>query len=146
MLKLYPENLYEDEISKYFDWSEVLFLPKWHRHGVEGDGLTDEILQNCINLAEKLELVRAVFEQPMVTHCWYRPPAYSVLVGGGEHDVHTQGYAWDGHIVGMSCPEAMVKLEPLLDQLEIRMEHGTTTWIHLDNAPLKLGHKRYFYP
>lgn len=62
----------------------------------------------------------------------YRPPEYSISVGGHAHDVHTRGTAIDFYPIGMTCEEAKSLLRPHLAALGIRMERGTDVWIHLD--------------
>lgn len=132
-------------LSNYFTWQEALWLPHWNRSADLDDGLTDEIKANIIKTALVHDQIRDIIGASIIVHSWYRPPSYSIEVGGTASDVHTQGLAVDWHTTGMTCAEAMTKLEPLLDQLNIRMERNTTDWIHTDCKELIPGHQRYFY-
>jgi uncharacterized protein YcbK (DUF882 family) len=109
------------------------------------DGLTDEIKWNLSIVSAKLDRIRTILGAPITVHSMYRSPAYSPLVGGTSTDVHTQGKACDFHIEGMEIESVKEKLAPLLEGLDIRMEQGTPTWIHIDiEDPGPSG--RYFKP
>jgi uncharacterized protein YcbK (DUF882 family) len=71
--------------------------------------------------------------------------AYSPIVGGTSTDVHTKGMAADFHVNGMTVEAVKEVLAPLLEGLEIRMEQGTPTWIHVDIYPPGPS-GRYFKP
>jgi hypothetical protein len=79
----------------------------------------------------------------------FRSPQYNIeqkiLLPTGM-DVHAMNLACDFDCNStMSIDDVKSKLEPLLAQLGIRMERGTTSWIHVDlRQPGPSG--RYFTP
>jgi hypothetical protein len=79
----------------------------------------------------------------------FRSKAYnieqSILLPTGA-DVHSMSVACDFDANDtMSIQDIKDKLEPMLEQLQIRMERGTTSWVHVDlRAPGPSG--RYFTP
>lgn len=144
--------------NPYFQWREALFLPSWNRIAQEADGLTQEILTSIENFASgPLLKVREFLGCPLIVDCWYRPPAYSVAVGGTATDPHTCTEAISG---GPFCSAidlypvktgnrmadvdwAKTQLEGQLALWNIRMENNVGgDWIHLDNAPVI--YNRYF--
>ncbi len=132
-------------VSEHFTVRECLWLPTWHRMATEADGLTDEIKQNIVKLCGILERVRTILGCPLTIHSIYRPPEYSKLVGGTEHDVHTTGQAADMDFGDhMSTDDAKKILLPKLEDLGLRMEDNgpASSWVHLDEHPVI--HSRFF--
>lgn len=135
-----------DMISENFSVFEALYLPGWKRMATEADGLDDQKKTNLVQLCEKLELIRAFLEKPLNVHSMYRPPQYSVSVGGFANDVHTLGQACDFNPYSMTCAEAKTLLLPKLVEFGIRMENNgdDKPWVHADIHPVI--HQRYFKP
>lgn len=135
----------EAQVSTYFKVKECLYLPTWSRLANESDGLNDDIKAHLEALCSKMDQVRDMLGCSMNVHCIYRPPAYNLVIGAPENDVHSLGQAIDFDCMpNISCDQVRAKLVTELDKYEIRMERGTTTWIHLDIHPV--GVQRYFYP
>lgn len=134
------------EVTEHFTVKDCLFLHSWNRLATEQDGVEFDKL---IILCNKLEEVRSILGCPMNIHCIFRSRQYNIeqkiLLPTGN-DVHAQNLAVDfdcGHI--LSIQQVKDILEPKLKDLGIRMEKGTTTWIHLDlREPGPSG--RYFTP
>lgn len=132
-------------ISLYFTVSQCLFLPTWHRIANEHDGLNNNIKYNISKICHKLDVIQTLLNSPVKIHSFYRPPDYSPLVGGFIDDVHTTGEACDFSVPGMTMDHIKEVLVPLLEGLEMRMEYGTNTHIHMDiHPPGPRG--RYFRP
>lgn len=135
-----------DSVTEHFTVGDCLTLHSWNRLATEDDGADFDKLTT---LCEKLEEVRDALDCPMKVHCIFRSTAYNqeqkILMPTGL-DVHAMNLACDFDCGSeLSIQEVKDKLEPLLDQLEIRMERGTTTWVHLDlHAVGPSG--RYFTP
>lgn len=71
----------------------------------------NQIVQNIINLAGYLELVRAIFEnRVIIINSWYRPPEINALVGGVSNSQHLFGNAVDVIVQGISPPEVYRRL------------------------------------
>lgn len=132
-------------VSKYFSVKSCLYLPTWKRMATEADGLNDTVKSNLMTLCAKMDQIRELLGFPINIHCAYRPPEYSKLVGGTDHDVHTMGMAidFDGD-PHMTCDEIKAKLLPLLEEMGLRMEDNGagSHWVHLDTHAVV--HNRFF--
>lgn len=131
------------QVTEHFTVNDCLMLHSWNRLATEADGANLDTLQN---LCQVLETIRDSLNCPMNVHCIFRSQDYNKSQGiRPVGDVHSMSMACD-----FDCNDTMtiqqVKdiLEPLLEQLGIRMEQGTSTWVHVDIHPV--GHARYFLP
>lgn len=120
-------------VSDHFSVKDCLWLGRLNRLATELDGLTREIKDRLIETCEMAENIRSVLDRPLRVTSMYRPPEYSVSVGGSSHDVHTRGIAIDFFPISLDIEEAKTKLRPHLAALGIRMERGTDVWIHIDS-------------
>lgn len=121
-------------ITQHFTVGNALMLHQWNRIATEKDGVTPEVQSNIKALCEKLEQVMQILGCGMNIHCIFRSVEYNQeVLHSLPHDVHSMGEGID-----MDCgphytiQQVKDKLEPLLNQLQIRMEYGTSSWIHLD--------------
>ena len=132
------------QITDHFTVGDALTLHSWNRLATEQDGLTDKIKSSILFLFGKMEEVRGTLGCPINVHCTYRSPDYNAqVVKAIPHDVHSMGMAMDFDCNGhKTIDEVHAILEPLLDQLNMRMERNTATWVHLDIHPV--GNARYF--
>jgi hypothetical protein len=142
----------ESKVSKYFTVRECLWLPSWQVIHIPSE---DE-KANILKQAEKMDLIRVFLDAPIRIHCWIRPilnnPAspnhgkdYNAFVKGAKNSAHKIGLAtdWDAH--GISCDDARTKLEPKLEEWQIRMERMPGgNWVHNDSAQVVVY--RYFNP
>ena len=134
------------QVTEHFTVSDCLTLHAWNRLATAEDGAD---FNKLIALCQKLEQVRSALNCPMNIHCIFRSTAYNLeqnILPPTGNDVHAQCLAADfdcGSI--LTIQEVKDILEPLLDQLSIRMERNTTNWIHVDlKTPGPSG--RYFTP
>ena len=123
----------QDQVTEHFTVKDVLFLHNWNRLATADDGANFEKLEA---LCQKLEEVRAALGCPMSVHCMFRSASYNLeqnILPPTGMDVHAMSLACDFDCNStMSIEDVKAKLQPLLAQLGIRMEFGTTTWIHVD--------------
>lgn len=126
------------QVTEHFSVGECLTLHEWNRLANEQDGVTDEVKANIVSLCQIMEQIRGILDCLINTHCIFRSVQYNEQVLHSlPNDVHALGMAID-----FDCGDAHtiqeVKdiLEPLLEQYGIRMERGTSTWIHLDIHPV----------
>lgn len=137
----------EDKVSNYFTVKECIWFPRWSRLATEEDGLTEEIKENIIKTAKKMDIVREWIGKPIRVHVWYRSLEYNMLIGGAKKSVHMEGKAVDFSVPGMTCDEFRKKMidENKLEEWEMRCEDlFGSNWVHLDTAPVKF--KRFFKP
>jgi len=121
------------KVTDHFTVRDCLWLNTWGRLANEDDGLNDEIKCEIIKTCEMAEKIRTSLGVPMIVTSFWRPPAYSKLIGGSETDPHTKGLAIDF----TTRPKMLIEtakqiIRSSLYSLSIRMEKGTTDWIHLD--------------
>lgn len=132
-------------ITEHFSVRDACFLHNWSRLATQADGMDTVKLQVLCN---KLEQVRTILNVPMNVHCIFRSADYNkeqhILMPTGM-DVHAMSEAVDFDCTPhFSIEETKAKLLPHLEELQIRMEYGTTTWVHLDLH--KVGPSgRYFH-
>jgi hypothetical protein len=136
----------DSPVSEHFKVSDILTAHLWHRLFNSSDGIDGPILAALKATVLVMEQVREALGCPLSIHCTYRSPAYNITPGVGApmRDAHSKGMAFDFHPIGMTIQEGKDKLEPLLEQMDLRMERGTDTWIHIDRCPVI--HERYFNP
>lgn len=136
----------QEQVTEHFTVSDCLTLHSWNRLATADDGADfDKLTVLC----QKLEEVRTALGCPMSVHCMFRSAEYNIeqkiLLPTG-HDVHAMNLACDFDCNGsLTIQEVKDVLEPLLDQLGIRLERGTTTWVHIDLHSVGPS-GRYFTP
>lgn len=126
----------EDKVTEHFTVRDCLYLHNWGRLATEEDGADfDKLTELCF----VLEKVRDVLGCPMNVHCMFRSASYNLEQGilkPTGMDVHAMSLACDFDSNGsMSIDYVKSALEPKLAELGIRMERGTTTWVHVDLRP-----------
>jgi hypothetical protein len=120
-------------VTLHFTVKDCLFLHSWNRLGTTEDGVDFDSL---IKLCQKLESIRELLGCPMNVHCMFRSEKYNIeqgiLLPTGK-DVHSMSIACDFDCLpSLTIQEVKDILEPKLSDLGIRMEFGTTTWVHVD--------------
>jgi hypothetical protein len=134
-------------VTSHFTVEDTIMLHSWNRLATEDDGLNDESKAKLIALCQKMEEVRTHLGCPIKVHCMYRSPAYNIeqkIMLPTGMDVHAHFLAVDFDCSpNLTIQEIKDKMEPVLEDLGIRMERGTGSWVHLDlRAPGPSG--RYF--
>jgi hypothetical protein len=136
----------QEQVTKHFTVNDCLMLHEWNRLATESDGADFDKLTT---LCQKIEEVRSILGCPINVHCIFRSTAYNLEQGILKPtglDVHAMNEAIDLDCNGsLTIQQIKDILEPQLENLGIRMERGTNTWVHLDlHAPGPSG--RYFTP
>jgi hypothetical protein len=128
------------QVTSHFTVKDCIYLHQWNK--LAEDGYDPDKL---IRLCQMLETIRAILGCPMNIHSIYRSPEYNKLIGAIPNDVHSMNLAADFDCnPHLTIQEVKDKLEPMLESLGIRMERGTTSWVHIDLHPVI--HQRYFNP
>lgn len=130
-------------VSKYFSVNNCLLLHNWHRLATTEDGFDPVLL---VRLCNKLDKIREILGFPMNIHCIFRSQAYNASQNiKPEKDVHSMSLAADFDCSpNLTIEQIREILLPKLEELGIRMEFGTTSWIHVDlRAPGPSG--RHFH-
>ena len=134
--------------AEHFYWEEVLWLPTWKIHAFPDVNQYTQLIQ----ITNKLEHIRALFNQPITITSGLRPLQYNTLIGGAFNSCHTLGKALDFVVSGHHGPNGCNKVRDkilksgLLNKLQIRMEdHHSSNWVHIDIGLVgKTG--RFFKP
>lgn len=132
------------KLTDHFTVKEALWLPTWGRLATSADGLDEVTKANLVKLFHKMDQIRETLGKPINVHVSYRPAAYNAQIGGAQHSAHVLGLACDFD-AGEDCDATRATLEPLLEQLGVRMERKPGSgWVHID---LMSPHpNRYFIP
>lgn len=136
-----PETL----VTEHFTVRDLCWLHAWGRLATEADGAD---FGKLLILAQKVEQVRAILGVPMNSHCCFRSAKYNIAQGillPTGLDVHALNEALDFDASPhLSIQQIKDLLLPHLESLGIRLEFGTTSWVHIDlRAPGPSG--RYFH-
>jgi uncharacterized protein YcbK (DUF882 family) len=130
-----------EQITQHFTVADAAMLHAFNRLGTPADGMDPDKL---ITLCQKMEQIRALLGYAINVHCMYRSPAYNVKIGAPEHDVHSMSLACDFDCAPhLTIDQIHDILEPKLEEMGIRMERNTPTWVHIDLHPVM--NQRYFY-
>jgi hypothetical protein len=144
----------ESNISTHFKVKEALNLPSWNTLHIPSN--QEKI--NILKQAAIMDVIREFLNTSINVHCWIRPilnnpgsvhngEDYNALVGGATHSAHILGIATDFDVTGMICDDVRSKLEPMLEQWNIRMEYNPgSNWVHIDCQTPPIGGHRYFKP
>lgn len=129
------------KVSDHFTVNDCLILHNWNRLAKEDDGADFNALSSLCQVMEK---VRVLLGCPINVHCMFRSQKYNQEQGIKPADVHSMNLACDFDCSPtLTIQQVKDILEPNLESLGIRMEKGTTSWVHIDTrAPGPSG--RYF--
>ena len=133
-----------DQVTPHFIVNDCLMLHSWNRLATEADGADFNALQTLCN---KLEEIRTLLNCPINVHCCFRSQDYNKSQNINPNaDVHSFSEACDFDCGNnLTIQEIKDILIPQLESLNIRLEKGTTTWVHIDlRIPGPSG--RYFTP
>jgi hypothetical protein len=114
---------------KWFQWSEALWLPKWHIYGFPRDEVT---IKNIEKTAMAMDKIRVMFGKPIFVTSWYRPEQYNKLVGGAKRSAHVLGMACDFLVQDHESNAIREMLRRYLKDINIRMEKLDTVHVHID--------------
>lgn len=132
-------------VTTHFTVKDACFLHNWNRLATIEEGMDTLKLET---LCKKLEEIRTLLNVPMNIHSMFRSEKYNqeqkIFMPTGR-DVHALSCAADfdcaPHLTIEQVKEILI---PKLEELGIRLEYGTTNWVHLDlRAPGPSS--RYFH-
>ena len=81
----------------------------------DGSEMPFEVLNNVIEVANNLEVLRAHFNAPITINSAYRSPVYNRSVGGAVNSQHLGGKAADVVIEGVTPNEVADAIEFLIE-------------------------------
>jgi putative chitinase len=97
------------QLTPHFTLEEFTLSSTALAHGIDNTPLPIH-LQHLQTLAERMEEVRALFNQVIEITSGYRNPQVNALVGGVPTSAHALGFAADFHVNGFSDLEAAKRI------------------------------------
>lgn len=82
----------------------------------DGEVMPPNVLENIIELAENLQLIRNHFNAPITINSAYRSPAHNKAVGGAKNSQHLYGKAADIVVHGVAPDVVADTIENLIDE------------------------------
>jgi zinc D-Ala-D-Ala carboxypeptidase len=96
-------------LTPHFSLEEFTLSSAALAHGIDNKPLPIH-LEHLKALAERMEEVRALFDQVIEITSGYRNPEVNALVGGVPNSAHALGFAADFHVHGLSDLEAAKRI------------------------------------
>ena len=94
----------------------------------------DELLENCQELADNLQVLRDHIGKPINIISGYRPPAYNKKIGGAKRSQHLLARAADIKVSGMAPAEVHATIIKLIKAGKMK-QGGVgkySTFVHYD--------------
>lgn len=82
----------------------------------DGAIMPPDVLNNIIELAENLQLIRNHFNAPITINSAYRSPAHNKAVGGAKNSQHLYGRAADIVVQGVAPDVVADTIENLINE------------------------------
>lgn len=97
------------QLTSHFSLEEFTHSSTALAHGIANTP-EPEHLENLKVLAQRMEEVRALFDQVIEITSGYRNPKINALVGGVPNSAHAVGFAADFHVNGFSDLDAAKRI------------------------------------
>lgn len=129
-------------LSPHFTLEEFLVSETAARKGINNTP-TDEVVANLKRLCERLELVRALFNAPVVITSGYRCPALNAAVGGAKDSAHMYGRAADFIVPGMGSPlHIATRITKYPNIVFDQLINEFDSWVHFGIEPEDVDARR----
>jgi uncharacterized protein YcbK (DUF882 family) len=120
------KKVVQDQLTKNFHIRE--FASK------DGAQTPEELRSNLLELAQNLQKIRDVIDEPIYINSGYRSKEHNDKVGGVTNSYHTKGMAADIHVKGMNSRQLYTAISQLMDKGTIK-KGGLglyNTFVHYD--------------
>ena len=106
-----------------------------------------QLTHNVTKLLSKVNVIRYVWNKPMIVSSGYRPASYNKTIGGSPNSAHITCEAIDIFDPNRNLQEFLTVNQELLEELDLYCEDFkyTKNWVHLTTRKPKSG-KRFFRP
>ena len=98
------------QVTKNFKLSELEF----------SDPVPAEKIANATELLQNLQIIRDLFQKPIVIISGYRSPERNAAVGGADKSQHLEAKAADIKIAGVPTEEIYNRIDKLISQGKIK--------------------------
>lgn len=100
----------------------------------DGTDVPAELLPNIQKLANELQKLRDLLDEPIYINSGYRTPSYNKKIGGARNSFHVQAKAADIVVKSMSAKELHSKIEYFISQgvLNFKGIGLYSTFVHVD--------------
>jgi|ERR1022692_4541704 hypothetical protein len=124
---------YPEMLSEHFSFKEATSSAKAESLGIVNDNPTQDIIDNCLRTATKMEIVKAALNMaPIHVDSWIRCPALNLAVGSKDTSQHLKGEAVDFIAPTFGDPlaicRALINHTSILNFDQLILEH---TWVHI---------------
>lgn len=120
------------QLSEHFSLAEATASQTASRRGIDNFNPPQDVLDNAIRTATKLEKVRALLGAPIHVNSWIRCPALNSYLGSRPTSQHVSGEAVDFIAPFYGSPLKICKLlishKELIRWDQLILEH---TWVHI---------------
>lgn len=118
------------QLSPHFTLEEFLVSETAARKGINNTP-TDAVIANLKRLAERLELVRAVFNKPIIISSGYRCPELNAAVGGAANSAHMYGRAADFRVLNDGPPlQVAIRITQRANIMFDQLINEYDQWVH----------------
>lgn len=100
----------------------------------DGTDVPTELMPNVKKLANELQKLRDLLDEPIYINSGYRTPSYNKKIGGARNSFHVQAKAADIVVKSMSSKELHSKIEYFISQgvLNFKGIGLYSTFVHVD--------------
>lgn len=100
----------------------------------DGTDVPTELMPNVKKLADELQKLRDLLDEPIYINSGYRTPSYNKKIGGARNSFHVQAKAADIVVKSMSAKQLHSKIEYFISQgvLNFKGVGLYSTFVHVD--------------
>lgn len=118
------------QLSPHFTLEEFLVSETAVRRGINNTP-SDATVENLKRLCERLEMVRALFNRPIIITSGYRCESLNAAVGGSPTSAHMSGRAADFIIPGVGSPlHIATRITKYPDIVFDQLINEYDSWVH----------------
>jgi len=109
----------------------------------DGTDVPDELMDNVIELAENLQILRDHIGKPITVISGYRSPKYNRKIGGARRSQHMLAKAADIIIKGMTPDEVKAEIVNLIKEGKIKTG-GIGLYTHFTHYDIRGRNSRWY--
>lgn len=119
------------QLTEHFSLEELSRSDTAARLGIDNSP-PSELLPNLLRLAQKLEQVRTLLEEPLLVTSGFRSKRLNLATPGSAiHSAHTLGLAADFHIASASAYDLCKKVSAMSSVVFDQLIYEYQSWCHL---------------
>lgn len=125
----------------------MIHLTEYLKGRIKVEDIDELTMRHIVRLLSKMNVVRYLYNEPMIVTSGYRSPEYNVKIGGSANSAHCTGQAIDILDKDGKLKKWVESNISLFQELGLYMEHfdHTPNWVHFTTRRPKSG-SRFFKP